>query len=444
MKIFPNIKSPKICLGCHIEKEATCFNRDGHSETRLTDRCKECLKTHKKQPDPELDGRRLIAKIAKPEPTHRTCYKCNENKDIANFGLKGVPLKNGNINYKFSCKECDRKYSKKCQVNRTDVQRAKRLLEKQINSLNPLIRTCTSCKTCHPATSEYFHKCAQNKIGLQARCKICINLASRKNKVLLIKHISPEGFRKCTNCHEEKLLECFRFQKGKPEAKCKRCESEKSRARKQAQKVRDPEAFRQKELASKHKNKDKTNARARQRYANDPEYRQNTLDKGERFRETDTYKIYREEVGKEYANNWVSNKKKEDPIFKLGCQIRCRTRAALRAKRLSKLQKYDEYIGCTTEHLLKFIESHFLPEMSWDNNGFGEGKWGLDHVMPLSYAETEEELFKLCHFKNLRPMWHIDNIRKSASFPEAVSDELLEHLGNLFAKYQSKFGRRFS
>jgi hypothetical protein len=34
--------------------------------------------------------------------------------------------------------------------------------------------------------------------------------------------------------------------------------------------------------------------------------------------------------------------------------------------------------------------------------------------MPLSSAKTEEELYKLCHFTNLQPMWASDNIKKGA------------------------------
>ena len=48
--------------------------------------------------------------------------------------------------------------------------------------------------------------------------------------------------------------------------------------------------------------------------------------------------------------------------------------------------------------------------MSWEN----QGEWHIDHKIPLSSAKTEEELYKLCHFTNLQPMWAIENIKKGS------------------------------
>lgn len=46
--------------------------------------------------------------------------------------------------------------------------------------------------------------------------------------------------------------------------------------------------------------------------------------------------------------------------------------------------------------------------MSWENHV----KWHLDHIIPISYANSEEEIIKLNHFTNLQPLWATDNLSK--------------------------------
>jgi hypothetical protein len=47
--------------------------------------------------------------------------------------------------------------------------------------------------------------------------------------------------------------------------------------------------------------------------------------------------------------------------------------------------------------------------MSWGNRN----EWHIDHIVPLSVAETEAELIKLGHYSNLRPLFAKDNLAKS-------------------------------
>jgi hypothetical protein len=50
----------------------------------------------------------------------------------------------------------------------------------------------------------------------------------------------------------------------------------------------------------------------------------------------------------------------------------------------------------------------FRDGMSWEN----KGKWHIDHIIPLSSAKTHEDVIKLCHFKNLQPLWEQENKKK--------------------------------
>jgi hypothetical protein len=74
-----------------------------------------------------------------------------------------------------------------------------------------------------------------------------------------------------------------------------------------------------------------------------------------------------------------------------------------------KTQTTFEIIGCTPQELKEHLEKQFVDGMGWENRC----EWHIDHIIPLSSAKTEEELYQLCHYTNLQPLWAIDNLKKS-------------------------------
>ena len=118
-------------------------------------------------------------------------------------------------------------------------------------------------------------------------------------------------------------------------------------------------------------------------------------------------KEYREN-NKELTNKTRKNWIKKNPIAKLGVSVRKRLGEYLRLKGYKKSYKFEQYIGCDKNTLIAHIESKFTDGMTWDNHG----DWHLDHIIPLASATTEQELYSLCHYTNLQPLWGIDNIKK--------------------------------
>jgi hypothetical protein len=109
-------------------------------------------------------------------------------------------------------------------------------------------------------------------------------------------------------------------------------------------------------------------------------------------------------------NNYRRNKKSIDPIYKLRCNMSIRLNYFLKTKNLRKNNTTFNIIGCTPTFLKSYLEDLFTEGMSWNNHGlFG---WHIDHKIPLSSAQTEEEILKLCHYTNLQPLWAIDNLSK--------------------------------
>lgn len=101
---------------------------------------------------------------------------------------------------------------------------------------------------------------------------------------------------------------------------------------------------------------------------------------------------------------------KTDPMYRAIRRLRCRLYDALKCHEWVKHSHFREYIGCTLPELKAHFESLFIEDMSWENMG----EWHIDHKIPLITAKTEVDLYKLCHYTNLQPLWALDNLRKAS------------------------------
>lgn len=102
------------------------------------------------------------------------------------------------------------------------------------------------------------------------------------------------------------------------------------------------------------------------------------------------------------------NRLKTNNIYAMTRRLRNRLWYALKNKNWKKNTNFSDYIGCTFPELINHIEQQFQPGMSWDNREL----WHIDHIIPLASAKSDDELYKLCHYSNLRPLWAKDNLSK--------------------------------
>jgi hypothetical protein len=53
--------------------------------------------------------------------------------------------------------------------------------------------------------------------------------------------------------------------------------------------------------------------------------------------------------------------------------------------------------------------------MCWGNYGYGDDKWNIDHIIPLSSFDlTNVEQQKIAfNYNNLQPLWQPENFKKS-------------------------------
>ena len=100
---------------------------------------------------------------------------------------------------------------------------------------------------------------------------------------------------------------------------------------------------------------------------------------------------------------------KIDIIFNLKNRMRCRLHHFLTKSIVTKKSKTFDILGCSPYFLKEHLEKQFKSGMTWDNRN----EWHIDHIIPLSSAKTEEDIYKLCHYSNLQPLWAEDNLKKS-------------------------------
>jgi len=120
------------------------------------------------------------------------------------------------------------------------------------------------------------------------------------------------------------------------------------------------------------------------------------------------YRIKWNAENKGYMNNYNINRRKTDDLYRIKHNLRNRMNLAFRKKNWIKNGGSEILLGENIAVVKSHIEKQFTKGMSWSNYG----EWHIDHIKPLSIAKDEKELNELCNYKNLQPLWKLDNILK--------------------------------
>jgi hypothetical protein len=113
----------------------------------------------------------------------------------------------------------------------------------------------------------------------------------------------------------------------------------------------------------------------------------------------------------EYQKQYYNSRRKIDSSFKLSDGIRSLIYNSFKGL-YKKSKKTEHILGCTIEEFIQHIQTQFTEGMTLENHGQGIGKWNIDHIIPISSAKTEEEIYKLNHYTNLQPLWWEENMAK--------------------------------
>ena len=289
------------------------------------------------------------------------------------------------------------------------------------------------CKAClDNVPLEEFFKRDANKDGYDNKCKKCV-----KDKVPIPKEIFEEGYKKCKICEQVKIfedfgrhLECI----GGVKAICKHCNNEQEKSKREKIKLDDkipPETnFKTcstckeeksvNNFSKKSDQKDGLMKRCKKCVAEYHQKNKNEISITQKI----YYKNNKESINN-YKNNWVKEKRKTDNKFKISTSITALLRNYLSRKNIIKNKKTLEVINCSWEEFKKHIESQFESWMSWENYGNAcetlqpNCSWDLDHIIPVSYAKTEEEVYLLNHWSNFQPLCSFKNrnIKRDSIYP---------------------------
>jgi hypothetical protein len=216
----------------------------------------------------------------------------------------------------------------------------------------------------------------------------------------------------CKMCEIEKDISEFYKQNGKPISRCKECYILKAKEYKENNK----ELVKEQKRKNYHKNKDNEifKLKVKKNREDNKEYQKEYYKK---YREDN--KEYLDSYKKEYYINnkekiisnvikYKNNRKIHDVTFKLSISIRRTINNSIYRNGYKKTSKTYEILGCTFEEFKAHLECKFEDWMNWENKGLYNGEfsfgWDIDHIIPVSKGKTEEEVYKLNHFSNLRPL----------------------------------------
>ena len=222
-----------------------------------------------------------------------------------------------------------------------------------------MLKFCPTCK--QEKNTQEFNKNKTRKDGYQRQCRECDHKSHSKHyhskKSPRLNENLKEGYKTCTSCNQTLLLENFNKQKGGRFGKSSECKS-----------------------CLKERNKD---------------WREN-------------------KNGKKWENQWMKNKKKTDPLFKLKYITRLRVNEVLKRDNITKKHSGLKYLGCDLKTYKDHLESKFTLEMNWGNHGV---YWEVDHIKPLDLIQNEKDCFKYFHYLNTQPLTISENRKKGSTLP---------------------------
>lgn len=320
----------------------------------------------------------------------KVCSKCSVEKNLIDFHKHKL----GAFGVDSVCKICKK-------------EQKKELIEqyKEINSTRDyevekdLLIQCTNCKKDKKCSS--FHKSLSSKRGYVNYCIECSN-----EKINTNRRETPE-FKKCSICGIIKSQDNFDKQsvsRDNLDSSCKQCNSEILKIKYLNNKQYYLDKNKKSRLRNSHKYK---NSNAEYYIKN----KERILSTAKKYYVKNKNEIKKKRQDYVKTDNFKNNekRKKENPVYLLKLKLQNLILHEFTKQELKKSKRTAVILDCTMEEFKQHIESQFLNWMNWSNYGNCETNeyncsWHLDHIIPISYAKTEEDIILLNHWSNFQPL----------------------------------------
>ena len=121
---------------------------------------------------------------------------------------------------------------------------------------------------------------------------------------------------------------------------------------------------------------------------------------------SDELKINKRECRKVYHKMKMDT----DILYRLKHGFQRRLNKSLKKNKFIYSSTFDllSIIGCSFEEFKLHIENNFEYWMTWENyskyNGEFNYGWDIDHIIPISFGKSEEQITELNHYSNLQPL----------------------------------------
>ena len=274
---------------------------------------------------------------------------------------------------------------------------------------NPSEKICSRCDE----TKEFIMFIKNRNI-----CKPCAN--TRKREILKSNVIDPNSSKKCIVCDQSKLISSFVKNRGT----CNDCNNEKRRL-----KYETDEEWRKKVIQERSAFKHKKVL----------ERRQAKLDEiGEGNKKCSTCSQIKTECKFRYNRLKCRDCERDDPLEKFKRVVRTRIYLALNQ---NKDMNTIKYLGATSNEYLQWL-LHNDQNYTLENRG---KTWHIDHVIPLSLFDLQDEQEQLIAFnwRNTMALDAKENLSKNCRLVLSQIEQHYKHLSDYHKEKNIEFPQVF-